>query len=153
MFNMPTEGIVDVTRWHPAVVHFPVALLVTATALETLAFFLRRPAMRRVALWNLSLGTLGAALAVLTGLEAEAVAKHSFEIWQVMDFHKRLGFVTLSLAAVVTAIRLIRRDQLPTWARAVVLAMMGTFTGSVIWGAYLGGRLVYEFGVGGPFGR
>lgn len=138
---------------HPIVVHFPIALFVTALGLDLLAIILRRPAIHRVALWNLGLGALGAGVAVLTGLQAEAVAKHSFEIWQVMDFHKRLGFVTLSLAAVVTAIRLIRRDQLPTWARAITLAIMGTLVGSVIWGAYLGGRLVYEFGVGGPFGK
>ena len=56
---------------HPLVVHFPIALLLSAVGLELLALLLKRPALHRISLWNLCLGTLGAAAAVLTGLRAE----------------------------------------------------------------------------------
>ena len=137
---------------HPLVVHFPIALLLTAVLLDVAALFLKRPAIHRIALWNLSLGTIGAAVAVLTGLEAEDIAKHSFEIWQVIELHKRLGITTLILGIMVSAFRWSKRDQLSRRARLVTLAAMIGMASTVSTGAYLGGRLVYEFGVGGRFG-
>lgn len=134
---------------HPLIVHFPIALLLSAACLDGIAWVLRRPGIHAVALWNLSLGTLGAAAAVATGLRAEAVAKHSFEIWQVMELHKRLGFFTLGLGALVTGWRLLRRDRLTVRTRAALFVLTLIVVGTVSWGAYLGGRMVYEFGVGG----
>jgi len=138
---------------HPLVVHFPIALLLTAVALDTLALVLRRPSLHRVALWNLCLGTAGAAVAVLTGLQAEEVAKHSFEIWQIMQLHKRLGITTLILGVMVAGFRLGNRDLLTPRARALTVAAMLLMASTLSVGAYLGGRMVYEFGVGGRFGR
>ena len=137
---------------HPLIVHFPIALLLTAVALDAAAFILKRPGLYRVALWNLALGTLAAAAAVWSGLRAEDIAKHSFDIWQVMEQHEKLGITTLSIAAVVTVWRLIRRDALRPWERALTLALLLALVGTLAYGAHLGGRLVYEFGVGGHFG-
>ena len=138
---------------HPLVVHFPIALLLTALGLDVAALLSKRPGLHRVALWNLSLGTVGAAVAVLTGLQAEDVAKHSFEIWQVMQLHKRLGISTLILGIATTGWRLGHRDQLTRRGRVLALLGMCLMTATLSYGAFLGGRLVYEFGVGGVFGR
>ena len=134
---------------HPLVVHFPIALLLTALGLDLLALIARRPSLHRVALWNLVLGTLGAGVAVLTGLQAEDIAKHSFEIWQVITLHKRLGITTLILGLMATGLRLKTHDQLSARGRALALVLMVAMAGTLSFGAYLGGRLVYEFGVGG----
>ncbi len=138
---------------HPLVVHFPIALLLSALLLDGLALALKRPHLHRVALWNLALGTLGAGAAVLTGLQAEDVGKHSFEIWQVMQLHKRLGITTLILGIMVTSWRLWKRDRLSRRARTLTLAAMLAMASTLGVGAYLGGRMVYEFGVGGSFGQ
>ena len=137
---------------HPLIVHFPIALLLSAVAFELTALIVKRPILHRVSLWNLSLGTLAAGVAVLTGLRAEEVAKHSFEIWQVMALHERLGITTFILSLMVTAWRWRTHDQLTPRARAVTLAAMLAIATTVSVGGYLGGRLVYEFGVGGRFG-
>lgn len=138
---------------HPLVVHFPIALLVTALALETVGLILRREACRRAAWWNLVLGALGAAAAALTGRAAAAAAKHSFEIHEVMTQHERLGYLVLGLAGAAVSWRFAtrassrRRDPWIGWALMVVLV------GALAAGAHLGGRLVYEYGVGGVYGR
>lgn len=137
---------------HPLVVHFPIALLLTAVALDAAAAVVKRPGLRRIALWNLTLGTLAAGLAVLTGLRAAEIAKHSFEIHQVMELHERLGITTLSLGALVTVWRLVRRDALRAWERVLTMALLVVLAGTLAYGAHLGGRLVYAFGVGGRFG-
>lgn len=146
MWPFPMESV------HPLVVHFPIALLVTAVALDGAAFLLRRPALHRVALWNLALGALAAGAAVWTGLQAAEIAKHSFEIHHVMELHERLGIVTASLAGLITLWRLARRDALRLWERAATTALLLALAGTLACGAHLGGRLVYEFGVGGRFG-
>ena len=133
---------------HPPIVHFPIALLLTALCLDGLAVWAKRPGLHRVALWNLSLGTLGAAVAVFTGLQAEDVGKHSFEIWKIMQLHKRLGITTLILGIMIVVWRLLKRDQLTRRGRALTLAGMMAMASTLTIGAYLGGRMVYEFGVG-----
>lgn len=137
---------------HPLVVHFPIALLLTAVLIDLLAIALKRPAWHRVALWNLVLGTLGAGLAVWSGLRAAEVAKHTFEIHQVMELHQRLGIATLTLGSLIVAWRLVARDQLGPRSRALATLLMAAMVGTLAYGAHLGGRLVYEFGVGGAFG-
>lgn len=143
---------IAIARLHPLIVHFPIALLVTGVGLDFLGLILRRPSLQRVALWNLALGTCGAAAAVATGLEAEEVAKHSFEIWKIMQLHKRLGITTLILGIMLTAGRLAKRDNLSPRLRWVSLVVMLAMAASVSIGGYLGGRLVYEFGVGSHVG-
>ena len=143
---LPMESV------HPLIVHFPIALLLTAVLLELAALLCKRPGLHRVALWNLALGTLAAAAAVWSGLRAEDIAKHSFEIHEVMELHEKLGITTLSMAGFVTLWRLIRRDALRPWERAITMALLLALVGALTYGAHLGGRLVYEFGVGGRFG-
>ncbi len=145
MWPLPMESV------HPLLVHFPIALLMTALLFDGLA--LKRPQLHRVALWNLSLGTLGAGAAVWSGYQAADIAKHSFEIHQVMELHRKLGIATLVLGSLVVIWRLWKRDQLSPRFRLLTWLIMLAMTGTLGYGAHLGGRLVYEFGVGGPFGK
>lgn len=138
---------------HPLVVHFPIALLLAAWFIETLALLLKRPAWRRVSLWNLCLGTLAAAAAVLTGRQAMALAKHSFEIHRLMELHERLGYFVLALAAAVAGWRLIAKDRLTDCFRWVAWGLLAAACVAMVFSARLGGRLVYEFGVGSSYGR
>ncbi len=145
-------GFLPMESVHPLVVHFPIALLLASFVLDLTALILRRPQIHRVALWNLCLGVLGAGGAVLTGLKAEEIAKHSFEIWNVLTLHERLGFTTLILSFLGATLRLVRRDRLSKRLRVLSILLSGAMVGTLVVGAHLGGRLVYEFGVGGPFG-
>ncbi len=138
---------------HPIFVHFPIALLMTAFLLETLALLFKRDSWHRLSLWNLSLGALGAIGAVLTGRQAEETAKHSFEIFQVMDLHEKLGYGILGTALFLAVWRLAAKDKLGKRARWISWGLLAALCGVVAFSAHLGGRLVYEFGVGGGYGR
>jgi len=147
MPSLPMESV------HPLVVHFPIALLLSAVLLDLVAVIFKRPNLHGIALWNLVLGTLGAGAAVWTGNMAEEIAKHTFEIHEVMELHEKLGMATLILGTVIVAWRLWKRDQLGIRARAATFMLMAALAGTLVYGAHLGGRLVYEFGVGGSFGQ
>jgi uncharacterized membrane protein len=136
---------------HPLFVHFPIALLLTAAGLDVLAVLLRRSAIHQIALWNLALGSLAAGVAVWTGLQAAEIAKHGFEIHKVMEKHEQLGIAAAVLAGVAALARILLRHRTYGWVRGASLAIMLGLAGLVIYTAHLGGRLVYEFGVGGTF--
>lgn len=138
---------------HPIAVHFPIALLTTAFVLETLALAFRRPEWGRVALWMMGAGTLAATAAVITGRMAAAAAKHSMEIHEVMKAHQAAGYVALSLAVASAGWRVALRGRLTGWRRWVAWGLLGGACAALAAGAHLGGRLVYEFGVGGSYGR
>lgn len=138
---------------HPIFVHFPIALLVSAFAIETLALFFKKPAWHRFSLIHLILGTLGAVGAVLTGRQAAVLAKHSFEIHEVMERHESVGYIVLSLAVLLLGWRVMTQDRLTGRTRWVAWGLLGLICGIMAFGAHLGGRLVYEYGVGGAYGR
>ena len=138
---------------HPMMVHFPIALLTASWLLEAPAVLFRKPAWQVVSLWNLIFGWIGALAAVLAGRVAMADAKHSMEIYQVMERHERIGYAVLALAAVPLIGRLLSRDRLSVRQRGAAWVLLGAACAAMAYGAHLGGRLVYEFGVGGSYGR
>ncbi len=135
------------------VVHFPIALLLAALLTEALALLLRKPSLHLLSLWNCGLGVLGAGTAVLTGRAAMAAAKHSMEIFRIMEIHERLGYAVLALSAAAFLGRVIVRDHLTTAQRRAAFALLAVACGLMVFSAHLGGRMVYEYGVGGIYGR
>lgn len=138
---------------HPITVHFPVALLTAALLVEALALIFRWPEWSRVSLWCLGLGALGAAVAVLTGRQAMATAKHSFEIHEVMELHERIGYFVLAGSGLLFAWRLAAGGSMGRGSRRAAWLLLAVLCGTMAYSAHLGGRLVYEFGVGGSYGR
>ena len=138
---------------HPLVIHFPIALLLTALLLELAGVLWRSEGLRQVSLWNQGLGTLGVLAAVLTGRMAKAGAKHSLEIFQVMSRHEQLGYVVLWLAVAALGWRLATRRRTGMRHRWIGWGALAIVCGVLASGAHLGGELVYEHGVGGVYGR
>ena len=138
---------------HPMVVHFPIALLLTALLSEFLALLFKKPFLHRLSFWNLGLGVLGAGTAVFSGRAAMVVAKHSPEIHRVMELHERIGYIVLWLAVTVFLGRAVVQDELSIRQRRLAFVLLTAACGLMAFGAFLGGRLVYEYGVGGIYGR
>lgn len=142
-------------NFHPLFVHFPIALLLAAWLLTVLGMLWRRETLHRAATWNLALGALGAALAAWTGVQgSRTVTPHNFEIHEIMELHERLGLAVAWGAAALVAWRALRRRAWPAH-RAEQLgqaALLTVIVGCLTYGAYLGGRMVYEYGVGTNLG-
>lgn len=138
---------------HPALVHFPIALLLASVFIEGLALLLKKEAWRVASLWTLLLGWAGAVAAVLTGRQAMAVASHSAEIHEVMSRHERAGYIVLAISTVVLVWHLASRGRLSVRSRWTAWLLLAAAGAGISYGAWLGGRMVYEYGVGGTFGR
>ncbi len=134
---------------HPAVVHFPIALIVSAALIDLLALLLRRPHWHHVSLWNLALGVVGAVVAARSGTAAAEVFEHTAgTVHAVLERHAQLGTITMWVGLGLLAWRIVRRDRMSQLLRALTVAITVGLASTVSAGGYLGGRLVHEFGAG-----
>lgn len=133
---------------HPIVVHFPIALLTAALLLDLLGIVLREDRIHHAAWWALLLGTVGAAAAVAAGLQAEESVFHPDAALEVLSTHETLGITTLTIFLFALLWRNLAGGGLPRPGRPVYLLLTALGVASLLAAGYMGGRLVYEFGVG-----
>ena len=82
---------------HPMMVHFPIALFISAMIFEAVSLCLRRDILHRTALHIYTLAAILTPLAVQTGLwEAEELNLHH----PVLEIHERFALWTMWLALV-----------------------------------------------------
>ena len=137
---------------HPAVVHFPVALLIVGAGLSLLAVIFRRWALPTALV--LVLGAIGAIVAVETGeREEHRLPKTTGELHEAFEEHEHAGkrarnfsLVAASLAVLsVFGARWRHVSRILAGATAV-LALMTAW--HVAQAGHYGGVLVYEHGLG-----
>lgn len=142
---------------HPAVVHFPLALLITAAMLDITCVVTRKwPWLDRAAtaLWVLGAAALGAAY--LSGDQAAStMGRISPSAESVLADHENLAKLTLIAFSVVAVLRLLvswigRRDRQVRvgFFRLVALAAALAAQLLLIATADRGGALVYRHGLG-----
>ena len=135
---------------HPRFVHFPIALLVTGSVLA-LAYMLRwrRPTLASVTWVLLLLGWISVFFAVLTGLIDQNSAPQDAEIKSLLSLHTALGFALIAVYGLMLYERLRSPDALDSPAmrwRLIALAALGLAL--VLIDGWVGGTLVYKYGVG-----
>lgn len=136
-------------RFHPATVHFPIALLVVAAALEFFGLVAGRRgagnASRRAieaARVIVPLGAVAALLALALGLAAEEFGSFPRDMHDAIERHERLGIVTAAVA-VLTALASFaaaRRGGVWTVIYRVALLLVAILVGVT---GFFGGVLVY----------
>lgn len=132
---------------HPLLVHFPIALLTTFFLLDVLGVSLGRPNLRRVAGWMLYLGAPAAVCAAAAGLYAAATVPHGEAVHEIMEWHERLGLTVTTLSLVLAGWRLAARGNFSSMANALHLLLATLMMACLVFGADLGGFMVYGNGV------
>jgi len=138
-------------RLHPALAHFPIALILSSVLFDALAYGLRRPALQVVGFWNLLLGVIGAALTMWSGyLSERSLAQGSIPA-DLMGSHRETALLALAIFALLLAARLaFRRRSGTITARYAPIYILAALIG----GAFLartghtGNRLVFEAAAG-----
>jgi uncharacterized membrane protein len=134
---------------HPLVVHYPIAFLTASVLIYLLAWILRSEPLETFGLWLLGLGTLGAAVAVYTGLVgSEGVMVAASVREHILVYHKWLMVTVLVLSAALTVWALIARPM-PRRGRTLFvigLVLMGVVLAK---GADDGGWMVFGYNAGG----
>ncbi len=145
---------------HPAMVMFPVALLLVTPVLLLVSLFVRGAwrTWAGAALVTMALGALAAWFAVASGHAAGQLVDKTRTLELAILRHEALGLAVRNVFSVLTvlfaALLLLPmwlRRPLPDWLRitthAVFLALFVAATGFVAHAADAGGRLVHERGL------
>ena len=123
---------------HPVIVDFAVALLVVSVAFDALASVVEERDLRVVSWWCLMLGTVAAALAVLSGYAAANLAGNDSEIVETIAWHRNLGIITLLSFAGCAVWRSRSPGEFPARFRELYWTLAAVGLGALIVTAYLG---------------
>jgi uncharacterized membrane protein len=136
--SKPAEAppLIPTHSFHPAIVHFPIALVVFALVLEFAGLRRRDPALTRVAKWALGFGAAGCLASIVTGITAFVRLGFALEGKPLVHLCVALSATTVVLTALFFKIR--RLDSTPAYW---VLLVLGS--GLVMLAGHLGSLMVY----------
>lgn len=143
---------------HPYIVHFPIALFITAVICEIVLRFMSEDVdSGRHSLRSLISGTalvisaaaaFTAIIAVITGLLAGSIVPDTGKVHEVLDSHETLGFAVLAASVAYALVKvwafMKKSDKFSMFLIAV--GLLGILL--IVLTANEGGELVYEYGVG-----
>lgn len=135
---------------HPRIVHFPVALIITAAVFGILAliFSSKRRQFMELLIWNLAIGVAGALFASITGLKEEKNLTHNDAIHNILESHALIGYVISGLSVTLLIWMILRKSKmrLPEFVSIVIILFLTS--GLLGYSAHLGGKMVYKEGAG-----
>ena len=135
-------------KLHPAIVHFPIALLLIAAFFAVISLFTKREFFKQIAFWNLLLGVTGAIAAVLSGLNEEQNLVHNDEIHQVLVKHKFTGLCILILSFALLTWIWVRKNKFGKKEYVLWVLFLTLGTGMIFYQGFLGGKMVFKQGAG-----
>jgi uncharacterized membrane protein len=140
----------DWPRLHAALNDLPAALLATAVLFDLLGALTRRPSLRQAGFVTMIAGTIGAGLAVLSGLQAEDHIAHGEAVHAIMKTHETLALVTLGIFTVLVVWRIVRERRMSAAERTLSLVVSLTGAGVLVATGAYGGKMVFEHAAGIP---
>jgi len=140
-----------VPGWHPMVVHFPVALTLTAGFFLTAAKMARgeplAATLATVGTWNLCVAAVATLFALATGLAGVLDLHVGAAARAALSSHVKWAMFT-SLALILASVWRgagSAQQSRPSWLFVAVLAAICIALSAT---AYLGGENVYRYGIG-----
>ena len=130
---------------HPKLVHFPIALAVSAMGMQGLGLFFKKDFLCKGAWLMFVLAVISMPVIVFSGLlEADRLHLHH----PVLDAHKRFAFTAMWLSLVALPILWFIRTKHIRIFQIMFLVLLFVVSSLLGLAAHQGGRMVYEYGVG-----
>jgi len=133
---------------HPLIVHFPIALLVTATVIEIVNLFLKKDYLGKTTTILFVVGVVTGIASYMSGDPAEEFAEQKWGevIESTVELHETMALVSLIIFGIIAAIKLfgkkLKLNAHLIVALAVLLGIAGSST--LAYTGHLGGKMVYE---------
>jgi uncharacterized membrane protein len=134
---------VKLQELHPSLVHFPIALLPASIIADLLANVTGSRGLAAVGRALMPVAAASAAVSAAAGLVAQQEVQATGEAQNLLITHRNMNLTLTAVSAVMAGWRL-KQDEPGRGYLALGLAGLGALGYS----AYLGGKMVYEHGLG-----
>ena len=130
---------------HPKLVHFPIALAVSAMGMQGLGLLLKKDFLCKGAWLMFGLAVIAIPVVIFSGLlEADRLHLHH----PVLTAHKNFAFAAMWLSLTVLPVFWFMRAKNNKLFQIMFLIVLFAVSTLVGLAAHQGGRMVYEYGVG-----
>lgn len=128
---------------HPSIVHYPIALIPTAVGADLLANLTGSERLAEVGRLLMPVAAASAAVSAFFGIVAQEEVNAEGKAGEILATHRNMNLALTALGTVMAAWRWRRSEATPGY---LALGLAGI--GALGYSAYLGGKMVYEHGVG-----
>lgn len=136
---------IEIEHLHPMVVHFPIALFISALGLEVLSLITGKESLHKSAVHIYILAALIAPLVVRTGfLEEGRVRVHH----PLLEQHESFALWTMWVSVMSLPVLWFVQKEFPKYFRIVLLVFLIAAAALVSLTGDKGGHMVFEYGVG-----
>jgi len=140
-------GVASLNNIHPLLVHFPIALFSVFFISDLLGCFLKKPEWRQFATFSLLIGTVTALFTIAAGFHAAYTVAHNDATHAIMLRHQVFGISLTVIAIGLLTYRTLADSAFIHTKTYVQFIFSGILMLLLIFGADLGGLMVYEYGV------
>ncbi|MCP9200005.1 hypothetical protein MKO06_08810 [Gramella sp. GC03-9] len=136
--------------YHPLSVHFPITLLLVASLFKLVGIWIPTPTWRQGGSLLLALGVVGIWIAIYTGNLADGIVSRQICDPTVLKTHENNAYLTAWFFSGSLLLDLINRFDLLSGKilRILVVLVMLTGSGILVYVGHLGAELVYEQAAG-----
>jgi len=138
-------------EFHPPVVHFAIAMVIMGVLFDIAGFVLRKESLKHAGFWSMMVGVIAVWGAAITGHQAEELVEHAVEgtkAYKVLEEHEELGEILPWAVSAIGLLRLFLFFKKNNLLFAAYLIAGLAVAGAVGFQGKIGGKLVYEYGVG-----
>ncbi len=130
---------------HPKIVHFPIALFMTALGLDFASLILKKESLHKTALHIYVIAALMTPLVIRTGIWEEERFRLSHP---VLDLHRLFALWTMWISLMSLPVLWFIKQKFQKFFRVLFMILLIGIAGLVTLTGHNGGRMVYEYGVG-----
>jgi uncharacterized membrane protein len=137
----PKKSWVPKNGYHPAIVHFPIALFIAGLGLDLLGMLRRSSALLLAGWYNLVLATISSAFAIATGVLALKLTR--LPLKGIILNHMLLAISSTIIMCGLVALRAHRHEKMRPGARLLYYALAAAGLCLISYSGHLGGVFVY----------
>jgi len=140
-------GVAALNNIHPLIVHFPIALFSVFFISDILGCLFKKTEWRQFATFTLYIATVSAIFTVAAGFQAAYAVEHNDATHLIMLRHQIFGISVTVLAILLSLYRYFANPKFIYEKTYLHFASSALLMMLLIFGADLGGLMVYEYGV------
>ena len=133
---------------HPALLHFSVAFVTVGGACEIVGIVSHREVLERFGVRSLLIGLASLVPTMVSGYLAANTVDVTAEGRLLLDAHERNGWIVLGLLLGSQFWKAWCGGRLSSGQRRLYVVLVAVVVGLMLYGAWLGGQMVYAHGVG-----